>query len=288
VTAQVEAEQMAVMAAEVQSAVTVQSTTTVQSATTEDDTMVGGTLLLHAHFPSQSEDHGDVQSCQWADCDATFATFTQLCEHLQRTHFVCTVAPFLCLWRGCDRHPDSASISSAAGRPFPKRNKLVMHVRTHTGERPFHCDVCGRSFARADGLASHRRRHDALSSSTDAGAGAGAMRGAAVKDAPLRAFEHEQHACRLCNKVYSSAAVARHHESLAHRLPLISPECVLQQQQRVVLTPPTGSRSQSVMMPLQADAMWEAWLAAAMASSADGRDVCGSSDSSDLRMPHNA
>jgi hypothetical protein len=73
-----------------------------------------------------------------------------------------TVSPFHCLWRSCDRHPSCP----VTGRPFPKRNKLVMHCRTHTGERPYTCRDCGKSFARGDGLTSHRRRHTFSSSST--------------------------------------------------------------------------------------------------------------------------
>lgn len=48
----------------------------------------------------------------------------------------------------------------ACGRFFKRLEHLKRHVRTHTQERPYICELCGKRFSRSDNLTQHHKTHD--------------------------------------------------------------------------------------------------------------------------------
>lgn len=73
-----------------------------------------------------------------------------LASHVTNTHAVAGLGGlFFCGWEACSR----------GQRGFNARYKMLVHVRTHTNEKPHHCNQCGKSFSRAENLKIHARSH---------------------------------------------------------------------------------------------------------------------------------
>lgn len=71
-------------------------------------------------------------------------------EHISNVHLEPSAnINNLCLWTGCDRYD----------QPFHNRSSLTAHMRRHTGDKPFVCSQCQKSFSRSDALSKHFKSH---------------------------------------------------------------------------------------------------------------------------------
>ncbi|CAG2208142.1 GLIS2 [Mytilus edulis] len=96
--------------------------------------------------PSQNSESGSLSSpkqlspqimfdCHWLKCDQTFSNMDDLVSHVN-DHHVKVERPdvdYQCKWDGCPRK----------GKGFNARYKMLIHIRTHTNEKPHSCKLCG-------------------------------------------------------------------------------------------------------------------------------------------------
>uniref|UniRef100_A0A147B0J9 Zinc finger protein GLIS2 n=1 Tax=Fundulus heteroclitus TaxID=8078 RepID=A0A147B0J9_FUNHE len=94
--------------------------------------------------------HDGQLICRWKKCHLLFDSLQELVDHINDFH----VKPekdsgYCCQWEGCARN----------GRGFNARYKMLIHIRTHTNEKPHHCPTCNKSFSRLENLKIHTRSH---------------------------------------------------------------------------------------------------------------------------------
>ncbi|KAL7300809.1 hypothetical protein TKK_0006375 [Trichogramma kaykai] len=100
--------------------------------------------------PNSRGTNEQQQLCRWQNCGRWCTSLEQLARHVEKVHAAPgTRGLFFCGWEDCQR----------GERGFNARYKMLVHVRTHTNEKPHRCLQCDKSFSRAENLKIHARSH---------------------------------------------------------------------------------------------------------------------------------
>ncbi|GJJ11288.1 hypothetical protein Clacol_005520 [Clathrus columnatus] len=91
--------------------------------------------------------------CRWHACplaNVAFVSSEELTQHITDAHVGMGNSRYHCYWGDCNRHGESG---------FSSKQKILRHIQSHTGYRPFKCELCDQYFSEAATLQQHRRRH---------------------------------------------------------------------------------------------------------------------------------
>ncbi|KAF9245257.1 hypothetical protein BU15DRAFT_85600 [Melanogaster broomeanus] len=130
------------------------ASTTLQSGTSDRHTTGStdsGSQLSNTPVHECSGSH----VCKWQSCTHAFTSCSDLTDHIASVHVGSGKAHYECLWEGCPRNGKNG---------FSSKQKISRHLQavpsqSHTGHRPFQCDVCHQNFSEAATLQQHTRRH---------------------------------------------------------------------------------------------------------------------------------
>lgn len=159
------------------------------------------------------EEQTTRQVCQWEGCNLEFQSLSLLVTHLDKGHTL-AMSQYVCYWKDCARN----------FKPFDARYKLITHLRCHTGEKPFKCDVpsCNRCFSRLENLKLHVRTHTG-EKPYECHYGGCSKRFNNTSDRAKHMKTHvmrKPYACKYpgCEKSYTDPSSMRKHIKYSHKL----------------------------------------------------------------------
>ncbi|XP_058055120.1 zinc finger protein OZF-like [Anopheles bellator] len=107
---------------------------------------------------------------------------------------------------------------------YPNTYKLKTHIRAHTGEKPFMCKVCSKTFHAANNLTIHMQIHDKDQHQCPHCPGKFA-RQSYLKDHIRTHTGEKPFMCKVCSKTFHAASYLHKHMKIHDKNQLTCPHC---------------------------------------------------------------
>lgn len=142
----------------------------------------------------------DEQTYRCGKCGETFSKAWRLRQHKTKMH---RTRPAL------RPVPNSQSQCPICGKWLSYR--LSVHMRIHTGERPYKCSTCGKSFYQRTSLTSHLSMHTGVKTHTCAQCGKSFRLHGMLRQHMRRHDDDLRHECPLCGRRFWVPTLLRDH-----------------------------------------------------------------------------
>ena len=172
--------------------------------------LTGASATLAGHF-----------CCSWLTngqpCFLCFESAQALDNHIKNDH-AGKDGTYRCLWQDCCKHDPSTNTSGCCN--FGNKPKLMLHVHSHTGYKPFPCPFpgCDKGFVTKEQLKNHETTHTkSRKYKCDQCGKAFAVKSALTTHITAVHEEKKIHSCDICGKAFADSSNLSKHKQTHYR-----------------------------------------------------------------------